>query len=441
MTAGGDRSVGLPGWAKDWVLLRPMETPQLGRPQVEAKVYVPAILGHIANSARARLEYQKPQDDEGQLRVQALLPPIEVDDAPEPPASVPAIVEPVAARPKSGPARPARRLPGVRVRVLADGVLERYSAEIELLGKRKTRDDAKADRDMAEALLRRGVQRTVVLGRSWHKGLTSLAGEMPNFAAVIEYVRSSCALAQKLGRPLQISPILLAGMPGLGKTLFATRLADILGVPQFVFALDSAETTSTLLGSDKHWSNTEPGQLFRHIVLGEVANPVIVLDELDKANRASGTSGGYRPATALHGPLEPVTAKVLRDKSADLCFDASHVIYIATANRLSVIERSLLSRFKVFLIKEPDARTAVAIARSVARSVVGHFGVERRFKAITGEVLQQIALLGSPRLQRQVLEAAIGRAVCDGRWELRVQDLWEPGCADEGSRGLKPAPH
>ena len=100
---------------------------------------------------------------------------------------------------------------------------------------------------------------------------------------------------------------------------------------------------------------------------------------------------GYRPAVALHGPLEALTAKALRDKSADLCFDASHVIYVATANRLSSIEGSLLSRFKLFHIEDPDARAAVAIARSVAQAVLVEHGLQRRFKAIAGEVLQQLA--------------------------------------------------
>ena len=440
----------LPAWAETWVLLRPADTPELGGSKVEAKIYVPAAIGHIANAARARLEYQRPQDDEAKLRVQALLPAVEVEDSPETPVSVAAVAKAVAvvsaaviepAVPRKSAlamrAKRAKRLHGIRVRVIGAVALERYSAEIELLSKRKTRDDAKADRELAAALLQRGGLRTVVLGRAWQEGLKRLAQEMPNFAAVIEHVRVCCALVRLTGRPLRIPPFLLAGMPGLGKTLFATRLADVLGVPQFVFPLESAETLATLTGSDKHWANTEPGQLFRHIVLGEVANPVVVLDELDKASQSSGSSSGYRPAMALHGPLEPVTAKALRDKSADLCFDASHVIYIATANRLSSIEGSLLSRFRLFLIEEPDARTAVSIARSVAKAALGEFGLERKFQAITGEVLQQLALLGSPRVQRRVLEAAIGRAVCDGRWGLRVRDLWE--LADQNEPGSEPS--
>jgi len=184
--------------------------------------------------------------------------------------------------------------------------------------------------------------------------------------------------------------------------------------------MESAETLSTLSGSDKHWANTEPGQLLRQVVLGDVANPLIVLDELDKASRRSSS---YRPAEALHGLLEPVTARHLRDKSADLEFDASHVIYVATANRLSSIAGSLLSRFRLFYIGEPDARTAVATASAVAVSVMAERNLTRRFRPVKGEVLQQLALLGSPRLQRQVLEAAIGRAVLGGRWELVVSDL------------------
>jgi hypothetical protein len=49
---------------------------------------------------------------------------------------------------------------------------------------------------------------------------------------------------------------------------------------------ESAQTGSTLTGSDKHWGNTEPGELFQRIVVGgEIANPLVVLDELEKATK------------------------------------------------------------------------------------------------------------------------------------------------------------
>lgn len=446
----------VPAWARDWVPLRLVQTQQLGRSQADAKLFVPATVGHIANAARMKLEFESPQDDEAQLRVLALLPPVEIMEDPARPATSPkgavpsakvpgpapaatpaAVASPVPAElalpaMPAEPAKATKRLRGCSVRVITEVALQCYVAESEVLGKRKARDDAKADKELAAALQKRGGLRTVVLRRSWSQQLARLRAEMPNFAAVVDHVEAACEISALTGLPLRIPAMLLVGLPGLGKTLFAARLATALGVPRYVFALESAETLSTLAGSDKHWANTEPGQIFRHVVLGEVANPMIVLDEVDKARNGPNTSNGYRPAAALLGVLEPVTAKEFRDKSADLCFDASHVIYVATANRLSGIEGSLLSRLVLFHIEAPDARAAVAIARSVASALIAELGLADRFRAVGGEVLQQLALLGSPRLQRQVLQSAIGRAVHSGRTELRAEDLQHRGATTLG---------
>jgi hypothetical protein len=91
-----------------------------------------------------------------------------------------------------------------------------------------------------------------------------------------------------------------------------------------------------LTGADKHWSMAEEGHLYRLIVQGEFANPVVVLDELDKAD----WTGQYRPANALHALLEAETARNLRDKCVELTFDASYTVYIATASALSSIDPS-----------------------------------------------------------------------------------------------------
>ena len=234
MSNTGDSSVVLPSWATDWVLLRTMDTAQLGRSKSEARIYVPPTIGHIANAARSRLDYQGPECDEAkELRVQALLPPVDVKDSPKslPDASplssqvgsISAAVNETTSPPKRSRPKLSKRLHGVRVRVIAKDALERHSADIELLCKRKSKDDAKADREMAAAVLQRGGLRTVVLGRGWQERLRCLAEEMPNFGPAIEHVRTGCTLAQITGRPLRIAPMLLIGMPGLGKTLFATR--------------------------------------------------------------------------------------------------------------------------------------------------------------------------------------------------------------------------
>lgn len=75
---------------------------------------------------------------------------------------------------------------------------------------------------------------------------------MPDFGRVIGHVEASYALSRLTRTPLRIAPIMLAGLPGLSKTHFATRVASLLRVAQFVYALESAETVSVLCGSDKH---------------------------------------------------------------------------------------------------------------------------------------------------------------------------------------------
>lgn len=121
--------------------------------------------------------------------------------------------------------------------------------------------------------------------------------------------------------------------------------------------------------------------------------------------------------------VEPASARQLRDKSVDLSFDASYVVYIATANQLSRIDASLRSRFELFFIDEPDSRAAVSIARSICRQVLDELGLGRRFELPAGEVVQQLALLGGPRRMRMALCAALGRAVVAGRTRIVTRDL------------------
>ena len=95
--------------------------------------------------------------------------------------------------------------------------------------------------------------------------------------------------------------------------------------------------------------------------------------------------------------LEPETARNLRDKCMDFTFDSTFVVYIATANRLSTIDASLVSRFELFHVEQPGPREAVSIARAIGRQVLHELKLKRRFEAPTGEVVQQMAMLGSPR--------------------------------------------
>lgn len=412
-------------------------------------ILVPLMLAQTLNAARRDL-YEKRTRPDAWERACAIqtLPPAPEDELDLDPEESAAQLRPIrdqvrasagnstlpaspSAAPVATPARRKRRTAtGHPVPVISAAVIAERRKSVEQRTKFSS-EEKKTELKYMDDLLARGETRIVGLKPDWRSRIAQMRVDMPNLSKVIDRLEVCCALSAFSRRPLRIPPMLLIGPPGVGKTHFANRVADLLGTTSFVYALESAETVSVLTGSEKHWWNSEPGQLFRLIVQNEFANPVVVLDELDKVS----TGNQYKPANALHAVLEPSTATQLRDKCIDLKFDASYTVYIATANRLSAIETSLLSRFELFHVDAPGPRAAVSIARAVGQQVLQELKLTRRFAAPAGEVVQQLALLGSPRQMHKVLSAAVGRAVVGGRTRIGVTDLLDGAEAHLPTRG------
>jgi ATP-dependent Lon protease len=385
-------------------------------------LYLPLALAGSINAARVALRRHVNDPLAWQRACAVRFIPPDIEDELQPSAP------PAVAPPTSAPRRKRRVREGRLVKAVSIEAIASRWKDLELRHK-SSGSNLKAEKKMFDELIDRGEYRIVGLKQDWRVRLERLAEDMPNFAPVVQRLREACVLADFSRTPLRIPPLLLVGDSGVGKSRFALQVAELLGVSMFVYALESAETTAVLTGSEKHWADAEPGELYKRIVHGTHANPVIVLDELDKAPRGS----HYHPSNALHAVLEPATARRLRDKAADIVFDASHVVYLATTNRLSQIDDSLLSRFEVIHVPNPDPRQAVAIARSIGRQLLKTLKLEGRFEPLRGEALQQLALLRVPRRMHHVLEAALGRAIVAGRAQLHVDDLLQGrGSADGG---------
>ena len=415
--------------------------PATGRHNGSDTIFVPLVLAETLNAARRVLYNHSGRADAwaraGAIRM-APPPPLhdDEDSDPEDSAAQLRVIRDrqagqaglaanfgVPATPASAqPARPKRHrtAAGHSVLVISAAVIGERRKSMEQRSKFSS-EEKKTEIKILDDLLARGETRTVGLKPDWRARIAQMRADMPNLSKVIDRIEACCALSAFSRRPLRIPPMLLVGPPGVGKTHFANGVAGLLGTRSFVYALESAETVAVLTGSEKHWWHSEPGQLFRLIVQSEFANPVVVLDEIDKVS----SGNQYKPASALHAVLEPATAQHLRDKCVDLTFDASYVVYIATANRLSPIDDSLLSRFELFHVEAPGPREAVAIARAVGRQVLRELKLTRRFEAPAGEVVQQMAMLGSPRRMHKTIVAAVGRAVLDRRTRVRVADLME----------------
>ena len=221
--------------------------------------------------------------------------------------------------------------------------------------------------------------------------------------------------------PVRLPPLLLYGPPGVGKTHFCESLAKVLGVPVRRHPMDQAETSGALLGSDAVWGNSRYGLVFDLLGLGEYANPLVILDELDKAQTMGKTSGGFSsPTGVLHSLLEPVSAAKVRDISLDLEIDASQIAWIATANYPWWVPATLRSRFKEFLIMPPNAKQAIQLARSVVKHALKAAGFE------AGEPDRRIVVALAHLSAREIFQVTIasaGRAAAQGNTVLRLEHL------------------
>jgi hypothetical protein len=221
--------------------------------------------------------------------------------------------------------------------------------------------------------------------------------------------------------PVRLPPLLLFGPPGVGKTHFCESLAKVLGVPVRRHPMDQAETSSALLGSDATWGNSRYGLVFDLLGLGDYANPLVILDELDKAQVIGKTSGGLSsPTGVLHSLLEPVSAARVRDISLDLELDASQIAWIATANYPWWVPATLRSRFREFFIMPPDAEQAIQLSRSVVRHALKAAGFGE------GEPDRRIVVALAHLSAREIYQATVaaaGSAAAQGTTVLRLEHL------------------
>ncbi|MDM0104858.1 AAA family ATPase [Variovorax sp. J22R24] len=279
----------------------------------------------------------------------------------------------------------------------------------------------KHDADLFDALIKRKALRTIANpGRDpdrWARDLAFLIEAHPHFAQVTEFVASRVALSVQSQGPLVIPPIHLSGPPGVGKTHYAMDLARALGAPIRIQSMENAQSPALWLGTERHWATASHGIVFEQIVNGPVANPIFLIDEIDKASQ----EGRYNPQAALHSLLEPVTACAVRDAGLDITFDASLVIYIATSNDPRKMSESLRTRFREFAILPPRGEQALRAAHVVATAAARKLSVPN-FEPPEPALSHKLAHLSAREVYQAVQDGVAG-AVQGGRLRLIVSDL------------------
>jgi ATP-dependent Lon protease len=227
--------------------------------------------------------------------------------------------------------------------------------------------------------------------------------EFPYAIDVIDF-----ALTDLVGRiTVRLRPLLIVGEPGGGKSRFARRLGEILGLS--VWRSDASRSDGAMFGgTDRRWYSAEPCHPFLAVAQGKTANPLVLIDEIEKA----GTRSDYgRFWDCLLGFLEPETNSRYPDPALQTNLNLSQVSYVATANSLDPLPSPLRDRFRVVRFPKPTQDHLDALLPAVMADLARERGLDQNWvtplNAIERAAVANYWQGGSVRLLRRIVEVVL----------------------------------
>lgn len=239
----------------------------------------------------------------------------------------------------------------------------------------------------------------------------------PQFKDVTAWIIRAAGLSAATGTPLQLDPAVVVGTPGTGKTFYAHKLAEALGVPSEVIAMNlMTDRGSVFSGLAPVWKSSGPSKVAKLLIEGSHACPLIVIDEIEKA---CPINPSVSPAHILHSLLERENAARFTDEFVDPPIRADHIVWFATANSLAPLPDSIVDRLMVFKIA-PQAVEMLVIQKSIFHEANLRVGGSFAEPAIA----QLETCAGhNPRTLSCLWPSAMGFAFAAGRRHLVASDV------------------
>lgn len=216
-----------------------------------------------------------------------------------------------------------------------------------------------------------------------HYGLSQTKERILEYLSVLLLKKQKAQAGESLRAPI----LCLVGLVGTGKTTFGYSLAEALGRKFGRIPFGGMGDTLQLRGQSRAYPDAEPGQIIKVLRRTQTKNPVILLDEIDRA-----TEGGRSDIMGvLIELLDPEQNMAFVDHFIDYPFDLSEVLFVVTCNNTTNISTAVLDRLELIQMPSYTDEEKITIGRDyVFLKVLYEAGLTKENLVIDGAVWPQI---------------------------------------------------